>query len=76
MKELIITDNHTKELLVTASNVIEWSIHKNTKSSQWILNIMYFDEGIEQDIRDAMELCAASSDKWKDDLTVQWSEEK
>ena len=75
MKELIITDNHTKELLVTASNVIEWSIHKDTKSSQWILNIMYFDEGIEQDNRDAMALCAASSDKWKDDLTVQWREQ-
>ena len=74
MQELIITDNHTKELLVTASNVIEWSIHKDTKSSQWILNIMYFDEGIEQDNRDAMALCTASSDKWKDDLTVQWSE--
>lgn len=71
MKEIIITDNHTKELLVTASNVIEWSIHKDMKTSQWILNITYFDEEIEQDIRDAMTLCAASSDKWKDDLTVQ-----
>lgn len=75
MKELIITHNRTKELLVTASNVIEWSIHKDEKTSQWILNIMYFDEGIEQDNRDVMTLCAASSDKWKDDLTVQWTEQ-
>lgn len=76
MKELIITDNHTKELLLTASNVIEWTIHKDVKSSQWILNITYFDEGIEQDIRDATALCEASSDKWKDDLTVQWRDEE
>ena len=75
MKELIITNRKTCELLVTASNVIEWSIHKDEKTSQWILNIMYFDEGIEQDNRDAMALCEASSDKWKDDLTVQWSEQ-
>lgn len=75
MKELIIIDNHTRELLVTASNVIDWSIHKDMKTSQWIFNIMYFDEGIEQDNRDTMALCAASSDKWKDDLIVHLSEQ-
>lgn len=77
MKELIITDNHTKELLLTASNVIEWSIYNSKvhKNDHWVLGITYFDEGIEQDIRDAMTLCPATSDKWKDDLTVQWSEQ-
>lgn len=77
MKELIITDNHTKELLLTASNVIEWSIYKSKvhKNDHWVLGITYFDEGIEQDIRDAMTLCRTTSDKWKDDLTVQWSEQ-
>ena len=73
MKELIITDNHTKELLLTASNVIEWQIYK--VDTRWVLGITYFDEGIEQDIRDSMTLREASSDKWKDDLTVQWSEQ-
>lgn len=73
MKELIITDNHTKELLLTASNVIEWQICKT--KGHWILGITYFDEDIEQDIRDAMTLCDATSEKWKDDLTVQWSEQ-
>lgn len=74
MKELIITDNHTKELLLTASNVTEWQIYK--VDGHWVLGITYFDEDIEQDIRDAMKLCEASSDKWKDDLTVQWRDEE
>lgn len=73
MKELIITNNHTKELLLTASNVIEWKIYK--VNSRWVLGITYFDEDVEQDIRDAMTLCEASSDKWKDDLTAQWTEQ-
>jgi hypothetical protein len=73
MKELIITHNRTKELLVTASNVTEWKIYK--VDGKWCLGITYFDEDIEQDIRDAMTLCDASSDKWKDDLTVQWTEQ-
>lgn len=73
MKELIITDNHTKELLLTASNVTEWVIYK--VEDHWILGITYFDEDIEQDIRDSMKLCKASSDKWKDDLTAQWTEQ-
>lgn len=73
MKELIITDNHTKELLLTASNVIEWVIYK--VDTHWILGITYFDEDIEQDIRDSMKLREASSEKWKDDLTVQWIEQ-
>ena len=73
MKELIITDNHSKELLLTASNVIEWVIYK--VDSRWGAGITYFDEGIEQEIRDTMILCEASSDKWKDDLTAQWSDQ-
>ena len=73
MKELIITDNHTKELLLTASNVIEWQIYK--VGDHWVLSITYFDEDVEQDIRDSMTLCEASSDKWKDDLTAEWSEQ-
>ena len=75
MVKLTVKNRHTDEVIVTASHVIEWSIHKDVKPSQWILNIMYFDEGIEQDIRDAMALCEASSKKWKDDLTVMWSDE-
>lgn len=77
MKELIITDNHTKELLLTASNVTEWQIYKGVHDTEryWCLGITYFDEDIEQDIRDSVKLCEASSDKWKDDLTVQWSEQ-
>lgn len=73
MKELIITDNHTKELLLTASNVTEWKIYK--VDEHWCLGITYFDEDVEQDIRDVMSLCDAASEKWKDDLTVQWSEQ-
>lgn len=77
MKELIITDNHTKELLVTASNVTEWQIYRGVHKTEryWCLSITYFDEDFEQDIRDSMRICEASSDKWKDDLTVQWSEQ-
>ena len=73
MKELIITNRKTAELLVTASNVIDWKIYK--VDDNWCLGITYFDEDIEQDIRDAMTLCPASSDKWKDDLTAQWTEQ-
>lgn len=75
MVKLKVKNRHTDKVIVTASHVTNWSIHKDQKSSQWILNIMYFDEGIEQDIKDVMALCAASSNKWKDDLTVMWSEE-
>lgn len=77
MKELIITNNHTNELLLTASNVIEWTISRGVHKTEryWILGINYFDEDIEQDIRDSMILCEASSDKWMDDLTVQWKEQ-
>ena len=77
MKELIITNNHTNELLLTASNVIEWTIYRGVHKTEryWILGINYFDEDIEQDIRDSMILCEASSDKWMDDLTVQWNEQ-
>lgn len=73
MHNLKVMNRHTGETLVTCMNVTEFTI--NQLDSHWILHITYFDEDIEQDIRDSMRLCEAASKKWKDDLTAHWSEE-
>lgn len=73
MVKLKVKNRHTDEVIVKEAHVISWKIYD--VNDFWVLHITYFDEGIEQECSDTMRLCEASSKKWKDDLSVQWSEE-
>lgn len=73
MVKLTVKNRHTDEVIVKESHVLRWEVTET--DGFWVLHVTYFDEGIEQECSDAMRLCEASSKKWKDDLTVMWSDE-
>lgn len=65
--------NEGCSLICEAKDVTDFSIRKHDES--WVLDLEYFDESIEQDIRDCMILCEASGDDaWKDLLITKFDE--
>lgn len=73
MQKVIITERATGEVILTANNVEKFSITKY--KGWWLLHIEYFDEAIEQSIRDASQLCESTSENYEDDLEVSVTEE-
>ena len=79
MKELIIKDKRTglteneESVIAKCTHILSWEIRKY--NSNWVLDIVYFDLGAEQENRDSMILCEAHSEFWNDDLRVQIREE-
>lgn len=60
-------------LICEVNDVNDFAIRKYDKS--WVLDVDYFDEGIEQDMSDSMILCKASGDDaWKDLLITRLDE--
>lgn len=69
----VYNKNEGCSLICEAKDVNDFSITKHDES--WVLNIEYFDESIEQDVRDCMVLCEASgNDAWKDLLITKLDE--
>ena len=79
MKELIIKDKGTglieseESVIAKCTHVLSWEIRKH--EGNWVLDIVYFDLGAEQENRDSMFLCYARSNYWDDDLRVLIREE-
>lgn len=65
----------TFELIVKAVNVEDFAL-RDDHYGNWVLDITYFDDDIEQDISDSMILCDASDENpWTDLITIKEDEE-
>ena len=73
MQKVIITERATGEVILTANNVETYSINKY--KGWWLLHIEYFDEAIEQSVRETSQLCESTSENYEEDLEVTVTEE-
>ncbi len=65
----------TFEKIVKAENVEDFAV-RDDHNGNWVLDITYFDDDIEQDISDSMILCDASDENpWTDLIMVCENEE-
>lgn len=65
----------TFEKIVKAENVEDFAV-RDDHYGNWVLDITYFDDGIEQDISDSMILCDASDENpWTDLIMITENEE-
>ncbi|MBP5433401.1 hypothetical protein [Ruminococcus sp.] len=65
----------TSEKIVKAENVWDFAI-RDDHYGNWILDITYYDDGIEQDINDSMILCEASDEHpWTDLIMIKEDDE-
>lgn len=61
----------TGEKIVRAENIWDFAI-RDDRFGNWILDITYFDDDIEQDITDCMILCEASDEyPWTDLIMIK-----
>lgn len=65
----------TFEKIVKAENVEDFAV-RDDHYGNWVLDITYFDDDIEQDISDSMILCDASDENpWTDLIMITENEE-
>lgn len=65
----------TFEKIVKAVNVEDFAV-RDDHYGNWVLDITYFDDDIEQDISDSMILCDASDENpWTDLIMIKENEE-
>lgn len=65
----------TFDKIVKAENVEDFAV-RNDHDGNWVLDITYFDDDIEQDISDSMILCDASDENpWTDLIMIAENEE-
>lgn len=65
----------TFEKIVKAENVEDFAV-RDDHYGNWVLDITYFDDDIEQDISDSMILCDASDENpWTDLIMIAENEE-
>lgn len=65
----------TSEKIVRCENVEDFAI-RDDHCGNWVLDITYFDDDIEQDIRDCMILCEASDENpWTDLILITEKDE-
>lgn len=65
----------TFEKIVKAENVEDFAV-RDDHCGNWVLDITYFDDDIEQDISDSMILCDASNENpWTDLIMITENEE-
>lgn len=66
----------TSEKIVRCENVEDFAI-RDDHYGNWVLDITYFDDDIEQDISDSMILCEASDENpWTDLILITEDEER
>lgn len=65
----------TSEKIVRCENVEDFAL-RDDHYGNWVLDITYFDDDIEQDINDSMILCEASDENpWTDLIMITEKEE-
>lgn len=65
----------TFEKIAKAENVEDFAV-RDDRYGNWVLDITYFDDDIEQDISDSMILCEASDENpWTDLIMITENEE-
>lgn len=65
----------TSEKIVKCENVEDFAV-RDDHYGNWVLDITYFDDDIEQDINDSMILCEASDENpWTDLIMIAEKEE-
>lgn len=65
----------TSEKIVRCENVEDFAV-RDDHYGNWLLDITYFDDDIEQDISDSMILCEASDENpWTDLIMIAENEE-